>query len=183
LVEGGAGDTEAGSDLGDRDVCSFEQCADGLDLFGRELGSAAPLAAAGACGRKASYGSFADQVAFEFSQCGEYVEDKAASWRTCFDLLRQRFEVDFVLIQFRNESYQVGQISSEPVQSPDNERIAFSQTLETAFQLWPICALSAGLFFINLSTCCAFQCVLLQVESLVVGGNASIANAHVSNRD
>jgi len=102
------------------------------------------------------------------------VEDEAACWRICFDLLRQRFKVDFALFEFRDEPYQIGQISSEPVQPPDNECVAFSQTLKAAFQLWPVSTLSAGLFFIDLPTFGALECVLLQVESLVVGGDASI---------
>ena len=125
-VERETGDAEAGGNLGDRDVGSFEQGADSLDLFGREFGRAATLAAAGTSGRKAGNSSFADKVAFEFGQGGENVEDEAACWRTRFDLLRQRFKVDLALFQFRNEPYQIGQISSEPVQSPDNERVAFS---------------------------------------------------------
>ena len=102
------------------------------------------------------------------------MEDEAACWRICFDLLRQRFKVDFALFEFRDELYQIGQISSEPVQPPDNECVTFSQTLEAAFQLWPFCTLSTGLFFIDLPTFGALQCVLLQVESLVVVGDASI---------
>jgi hypothetical protein len=37
-VESGTGNTEVGSDFGDRGVGCFEQCVDDLDLFGRELG-------------------------------------------------------------------------------------------------------------------------------------------------
>ena len=102
----------------------FEQGADNLDLFSGEFGRAATLAAADTSGCKAGNSSFADKVAFD--QGGENVEDEAACWRTRFDLLRQRFKVDLALFQFRNEPYQIGQISSEPVQSPDNERVAFS---------------------------------------------------------
>jgi hypothetical protein len=80
------------------------------------------------------------------------VKDEAACWRICFDLLRQRFKVDFALFEFRDEPYQIGQISSEPVQPPDNECVAFSQTLEAAFQLWSVYTLSARLFFIDLPT-------------------------------
>ena len=59
-VEGGTGDAEAGGDLGNRDVGRFQQGADGLDLFGRQLGRAATFATAGTSGRKASNGSLAD---------------------------------------------------------------------------------------------------------------------------
>jgi len=45
-VQGRPGDSEAGGYLGNRDVGSFEQCPDGLDLFGRELGWATTFSTA-----------------------------------------------------------------------------------------------------------------------------------------
>jgi len=59
-VESGASDTEAGSDLCDRDVGGLEQSPDGFDLLWRQLNGTSSLAAASASGRKASNGSFAD---------------------------------------------------------------------------------------------------------------------------
>jgi hypothetical protein len=35
----------------------------------------------------------------------------------------QRFKVDFTLFKFRDEPYQVGQISSQPVEPPDNAEL------------------------------------------------------------
>lgn len=65
----------------------FEQGADGLDLFGREFGRAASLAAAG--GFQAGDSSFADQVALELGQCGEDMKDQPGSWSRSYRSLER----------------------------------------------------------------------------------------------
>ena len=64
-VEGRAGNTETGGDFGGRDVDSFEQSTDSLDLFGREFGRETTLATASGC--KPSNSSFSNQLAVELS--------------------------------------------------------------------------------------------------------------------
>ena len=77
-VEGGTGDAKAGGDLGDGYVGGFEQCADGLDLFGRQFYRTTTFPASCASGCETGDGAFADEVAFELRQCGENVKDKPA---------------------------------------------------------------------------------------------------------
>ena len=90
------------------------------------------------------------------------MEYQAASWRTSFNLFGKGFKIDLSLVEFGNEPDKIGQVSSKPVQSPDDKGIALTKALETYFELWPASIFPAGLFFIDLPTFGALQCVLLK---------------------
>jgi hypothetical protein len=64
-VESGASHAKSGGDLGNGDICRFEQGTDRLYLFGGEFGGASSIATAGARRLETGYRSFADQVALE----------------------------------------------------------------------------------------------------------------------
>ena len=67
-VQSRPGDSKAGGYLSNRDVGSFEQCPDGLDLFGGEFGGTAAFSTASTRRFKASNGAFPDQITFEFGE-------------------------------------------------------------------------------------------------------------------
>jgi hypothetical protein len=79
-VQGRPGDSKAGGYFGYRDVGSFEQCLDGLDLFGGEFGWAAAFSTASTRCFQASNGAFPDQITFEFGERCEDMKDKLSGW-------------------------------------------------------------------------------------------------------
>ncbi len=68
---------KACGDFGYGDFSRFEQGADGLNFFRRELWRAATGTAASAGCCEASHGSFPNQVALELGERGEDMEDEA----------------------------------------------------------------------------------------------------------
>lgn len=89
------------------------------------------------------------------------MEDEAAGRGAGFDLFGQGFEVDLAFFELCDQADEIGQVAPEPVQSPDDECVAFTQTLEAAFQLRPADVLAASLFFVNLVAFGVFEGVLL----------------------
>jgi hypothetical protein len=85
------------------------------------------------------------------------------------------------VFQIGNEPYEIGQISAQPVQSPNDQRVAFTQALETAFKMRPAGVFSDRLLFIYFSAFSPLEGIFLQAEILVVGRYASVANPHVPN--
>ena len=79
-VQGRPGDSEAGGYLGNRDVGSFEQRPDGLDLFGGEFGGAAAFSTASTRRFQASNGALSDQITFEFGKRCEDMKDQLSGW-------------------------------------------------------------------------------------------------------
>jgi hypothetical protein len=68
---------------------------------------------------------------------------RATGRRVGLDLLGQRFEVDLALFKFGDQTDKIGQVPTQPIQSPDDERVAFTHALEAAFELWPARAFRA----------------------------------------
>jgi hypothetical protein len=73
-VKSGASHAKARGNLGNGDICCFEQGADGFYLFSGEFGWATSIATAGARRLETGYGSFTNQVALELREGGEDVE-------------------------------------------------------------------------------------------------------------
>ena len=126
-------------------------------------------------------GSFADQVALELGEGGEDMENEPPGRRAGFNLLGQGFEVDLTLFELCDKADEVGQIAPKPVEPPDDEGVSLAEAFEASFKLRPADVLAACLFFVHLPAFGVLEGVPLQVERLVVGGDAGVADAHVSN--
>jgi len=85
-VECGASHAKPGGDLGNGDICRFEQGADGLYLFGGEFGRATSVATAAARRLETGHRSLTNQVAFELREGGENVEDRPSGWGNCLNV-------------------------------------------------------------------------------------------------
>jgi hypothetical protein len=70
----------AGGYFGNRDIGSFEQHSDGLDLFSGEFGWAAASSTAGTRRFQTSNGPLPDQIPFEFGERCEDMKDKLSGW-------------------------------------------------------------------------------------------------------
>jgi hypothetical protein len=82
-----------------------------------------------------------------------------------------------------DEIDQMVEVSAEPVQLPDDERIAFTQTLQASLKTWTIVAAPRGKVLIEPRGLNARggKGVALQVENLraIRLGDAHVANQHV----
>src|SRR5213595_254384 len=79
-VQSRPGDFKAGGYFGNRDVGSFEQRSDGLDLFVGEFGWAAAFSTASTRRFQASNGALPDQITFEFGERCEDMKDQLTGW-------------------------------------------------------------------------------------------------------
>lgn len=180
-VEGGPSHAKSGGNLGNGDISRFEQCADGLYLFGGEFGRATSVATAGARRLETGYRPFADQVALELRQGCENVEYQPAGGGDGLNLFGERFEIDLLLFELSDEGYEIGKIPPQPIKLPYDNGVALTQTFQAGLQLRPLGVFTGGVFFINLPTLGPLQSVPLQIQGLVFGRDTSVADAHGLN--
>ena len=93
-VDGGAANPERRCDRDHGLLARGVQLPGNRELGRRHHGGSAASATAGASGREPGGGAFTDQVAFEFGERGEYMEDELASGSGGVDLLLQAAEPD-----------------------------------------------------------------------------------------
>jgi hypothetical protein len=70
------------------------------------------------------------------------------------DLFGERFEIDLPV-------FQVGEVSAQPIEPPNNQDVAFTQALQAAFKLRSGGVFSAGLLFVYFSALSMFEGVFL----------------------
>jgi hypothetical protein len=133
-VEGAFGNTEGGADVGDGVVrVGFHRFGQG-GLFGGQGRFAPSPAAPGSRGGEARLGALADQVALEFGQRCEDVEDQLAARRRGVDMLLQAFEADAARVERVHGFDQVLERAAEPVELPDDEGVALAQIVQRRLQ-------------------------------------------------
>ena len=91
-------------------------------------------AAAGARGGEACPGALADQVALEFGQRREDVEDQLAARGRGVGMLLQAFEADAARIERVHGFDQVLERAAEPVELPDDEGVTLAQIVQRRLQ-------------------------------------------------
>ena len=94
--------------------------------------------------RQAGLGALADQVALELGQRAEHVEDALAAGRGCVGALLQRAEPDARTLEPCNRVDEVLERAPEPVEPPDDQRIAGPQVLQRGRQPGAVGAGAAG---------------------------------------
>ena len=58
------------------------------------------------------------------------MKEEAARWRTSVDCIGEALELDSLLVEFANQVNQVLDAPAQPVQLPNDERVAFAQRLQ-----------------------------------------------------
>jgi hypothetical protein len=78
------------------------------------------------------------------------MKDESAGRRDGFDLFGKRLEVDLSDLHVGDEANEIGQVPTEPVQTPHDERVSLAEALEAGFKLKPGDVLSRRLLFVDL---------------------------------
>ena len=140
-IRGCPADTEASGDL--RTVIGRigKQSPDVGDLLRRQLGAGTELDAVGLGAGDAVGSTVFDQVALEFTDGGQHVEQQAASRTRCVDGLVEHDEVDLLGLDLLRDLGEVEDGTSETVEPRDDELVAVADKFESRFQLK---ALGAG---------------------------------------
>lgn len=148
----------------------------GEGFFRQAFGPPA-LTPPGPGGGQAGFGSFADDVALKLGQRGEEVKHEPALGRGRVQVVVQAHEVDALFLKTRHQQDQVFQRAAQPVKLPDHERIAGTQPGQQQLELRPVFG-RRRFFLHDVGASGGLQGVDLQVQLLVLGTHAGIANFH-----
>lgn len=85
-------------------------------------------------GREADRCAFAEEVALEFCDCAEYLEDQLSARRRGVDRLGKRLEADALAVEVVDCLQQMGQRTAESVEPPHNETVG----LATSSDAWSV---------------------------------------------
>ena len=170
------------ADLGDAVLLVVVE-RDGMPaLFGIE--QLRPAAFAAACPRRGEpgLGPLADQRALELGQRRKQVEGELAVDRRGVDPLGQGAEFDTAILQRTDQHDQVGHRPAEPVEPPDHQMIPGAPHFEREPQAGPRCLGAAHAILVDARAARPGQGVALQVEVLVLGRDARIADHNSGHR-
>jgi hypothetical protein len=115
-------------------------------------------------------------VSLELRQGAEDVEDQFVRRGGRVDLLGQAFEPDSPLVELGDELDQILQRAPEPIQPPDDEDIAFAKIVEGLLQPWLVAARATHGVGDDAVALGGGQSVALQIEDLLEGGDAGVAD-------
>jgi hypothetical protein len=120
-------------------------------------------------------GAFADEVAFEFGQGGEHVEDELAAGGGGVDRLLKAAEPDPALGQARDGVDQMAQGTAQPVQFPNDQGVARAELVQKLLEGRAVSPGAAGGLSEYPVAAGGGEGVDLEVWLLVGGGDADIA--------
>lgn len=103
------------------------------------------------------------------------MEDQLAARGCGVDVFLQAHEPDIMLIQVRDERNEVLERAAESVQSPDHQGIACAHVVHGVLQARPFRFRATRRIRENLLAASSRERVRLEVECLILGGNAGVA--------
>src|ERR1700730_1870478 len=109
------------------------------------------------------------------------MKDELSCRRAGFNLFGQRLQIDTARPKVGCELYEITETSTKSVQSPNNQSVTFTQRFQTSLKFRSNSRLAASVFLVDLSALRTLESVPLQIECLIIGRDASVANAHVAN--
>src|SRR4051794_25078067 len=119
-----------------------------------------------------------DHVPLEIGQGREDMEDELPAAGGGVDLLGQALEADPPILEPCHRLNQVRERSAKPVELPDDEGVTAARETYRLVEARPIGLRSAGGVSEDPLAASLFQCILLERERLIVGGDPGIANKH-----
>ena len=181
-VEGGLRDPERLADGGDVGFPAGMQPFGECDLLGvNQLLRAAANPSAGTSRRQTGIGALLDQGPLELGQRPEDVEDQLAAGGGGVDRLGQRAKPDALRFQPVDGRDQVLERATQAIEPPDHDRVARTHIGEGGVDAGARGGGAGRDVGEDLATAGDGESVLLQIEGLVPGGDAGIANQHVGS--
>lgn len=106
------------------------------------------------------------------------MEEEPACSCACIDSVGQAGEVDLPRTKLRREVHQLPNGPAQTIQLPDNQRVAGAQKRQRVCQTRPITAPATGMIRENPLATGARQRIDLEIQALVGGRDAGVANEH-----
>ena len=89
-------------------------------------------------------------------------------------------QLDVLVVQLIHDLNEVGDAAAEAVEAPDDEGVAWAEGIEEAVELGALAAAAGSVIGVDAVAAGVLQGVDLQLRVLVSGGDAGVAEAHVS---
>lgn len=132
-------------------------------------------------GSHSGSGAFGDQPALELRECAHDVKDETASGGRRVDLFGQRHKAHALFPKALDHANQMFKGATQPIQLPHNQDIAFFEFAQGDMQTGPrTIRTREAMIFDNLTTASLSELLFLQIEVLVVGRDAGVADFHPS---
>src|SRR5260370_29648695 len=109
------------------------------------------------------------------------MKDELSGRRSGFNIFGQRLEIDTARPEFTCEMYEITEAATKSIKSPNDQSVTFTQRFKTRIKFRPNSRFAASVFLVDLKALRTFKCIPLQIECLIIGRDASVANAHVAN--
>src|SRR5512135_2267773 len=177
-VEGGPADPERPADVGDGVRLVVVQ-REGLGLLLRvQLPRSAALLPAGPGRVEPGPGPLADEVPLELGQGREDVEDQLPAAGRRVDTLLEASEADLPFLELPHGLDQVPDAATQAVELPDHEGVPLPEVCEGLIEPRPRGTCTTGLVREEPLATGALQGISLEIEALLEGGDAGIADQH-----
>lgn len=151
-----------------------------MDGFGVEFRRSAAVASACPGCLESGLGAFADEVAFEFGDAGEDMEDELSAGCGGVDAFGEAGELDLEFVQAVDQVDEVLDAAAEAVEFPDDDLVAGAQLVDHALELGAVRGGSGGVLLVDPFAPGLLQCVALQGGILVVRADPGVSDPHVS---
>jgi hypothetical protein len=174
-VDGGPAHPQRLGDRPDRVLAAVVQLAGDGRLRRRHDRGPAALPAPGAGGGQAGGGALPDEIALELGQRAEEVEHQPAALRGGVDALAEALEAHAPALEVADDVQQVAQGAAQPVELPDQERVAGAELVEHLRQLRSGRQGAAGGIHEDAVAAGGAQGVELEVRRLLARRDAGVA--------
>ena len=168
-IERGRRHAEAVRDLSNADIGIRKQCPRGFEVLLGQLRRTATRAAEATGGREARLGALPDQAALEFRECAKHMKNQPPLRSRRVEGLGQAAKSDAAQPQVFEGFDQLLHRPGQPIELPNNQRVAATGKFERVMQSRTIRDRSRHLLGENPLAPSLDQCVALQGKVLVDG--------------
>jgi hypothetical protein len=179
-VEGGRMDAEGASDVADR-FTLLKQPLGEIPLLGIHLFRPSEADASPSCVRATGTGALADEVTFELCDTGEYGHDHLARvsggigpW------LGEGLESCAGITDCFDDFQEVASGAGQSVELPYGDDVSVAKLVEHPVQLRPVSIRSGNFFTKDAFAAGLLQSFELNIQALILGGHASVADFHLT---
>ena len=180
-VERDGADSDAPGDLRFRQGALAEQRSGELDVIRIvKLRRRSPTVLVLAVGGNAGAGALRHDLPFHLSEGRDDGENGFADGGLGVDAFAQADQLDLAVVELIDDLNQVGHTAPQPVEAPDDERVAGAQGLEEAVEFGALAAAAGSVVGVDAVAAGILESGDLKLRILVSGGDAGVADAHVT---
>ena len=132
----------------------------------------------GSRGGQTCHRALMDEIALELGERGENAKDKSPRRRGRVDVTGQHLQPDPLLLKLADKPDDMRQGSSDPVEFPDDKRVALASGVECLGKAGPLGGAARTDILVDLPTASLFERIALKVEALLGRRHPHISDQH-----